>query len=127
MGQISRIEIARAARLLAPLIALTASACTTVRVNGDVAHVYVGLGGVRIEPAPRADAILVSRNSVGLSTSETGATLGVDATSELRVYDPRACHLLIISKATAQQIADQLAKIGVVTAKSDVCGAKAGG
>ncbi len=82
---------------LAPLcaIALLASACTVVRVEGPARVTSTHFGVLRIQPEPGAGMVAYRSRGFGLVPSPEGLTLGYSEAEVALAYDPARCQSII--------------------------------
>jgi hypothetical protein len=76
-------------------LALLASACTVVRVEGPARVTNTHFGVLRIEPMPGAGMVAYRTRGLGLVPGPEGVTLGYSKAEVALAYDPRRCQSIV--------------------------------
>jgi hypothetical protein len=76
-------------------VALTAPACTVVRVAGPATVTSTHFGILRIEAQPGAGMVTYRTEGVGLIAGPEGVTLGYGKAEVALAYDPLRCQSIV--------------------------------
>ncbi|MGZ8286840.1 MAG: hypothetical protein ACXW27_16010 [Allosphingosinicella sp.] len=76
-------------------LALLASACTIVRVDGPARVTSTHFGVLRIQPEPGAGMVAYRTRGFGLVPGPEGVTLGYSKAEVALAYDPLRCQSIV--------------------------------